>query len=161
MCTAGLNYKLQISLSWHCRPQPRAPDLSGHWLQTASSISVGTAGPQPPRRSPTASSRCEWHRELQISAAGSQWALPDRELQMSVGLAGPHCRTASATAHWAVALAVEVGSAHVRECHQKECGTRCQIQCQKECQSICGKECQIECQNKNYIYIYNIYIYMP
>ena len=97
----------------HSRIKLQAPDLTQLALQTstassrsqwaltstASSISVGTAGPQPPRRSPTASSRCEWHRELQISAAGSQWALPDRELQMSVGLAGPHCRTASATAH--------------------------------------------------------------
>ena len=60
-------------LSGHCRTQLRAPDLSGHC------------------RTSTASSR-------------SQWALPDlnRELQISVGTAGPqprapdlsgHCRT--------------------------------------------------------------------
>ena len=103
-------------------------------------FSSGTAGPQP--RAPDLSGHCR----TSTTSSRSQWARPDlnRELQISVGTAGPQLQS-----QWAV---------RVRQCPcQRECRNRCQIEClnrmsqiesQNECQNECQKRCQIECQKK-------------
>ena len=98
----------------------------------------------------------------------------NRELQRSVGTAGPqprasdlsgHCRTSTASARfqWALLdlnreLQSWTSAKRQRECQiecqngcqierQKECQRECQNKCQKVCQNRCQIDCQIECQS--------------
>ena len=114
---------------------------------------------------------------LPAANSRSQWALPGliRELQMSVGTAGPHPPAPDVSGHCrtSTASSISVGTAgpqrrapdvsgHCRastasarsQWAQKECQNKCQIECQKECQQslyarkiqkVCQNRCQMEC----------------
>ena len=92
----------------------------------------------------------------------SQCALPEliRELQMSVGTAGPQPDAReyvrqNQNARKNVRCQIDCQKECQRECQtrcqkkcQTECLKRCQIECQKGCQIECQQECQKVCQNR-------------
>ena len=117
-----------------------------------------------------------YHRlsRLLFSSSALLLFVLNRELQRSVGTAGPqprasdlsgHCRTSTASARfqWALLdlnreLQSWTSAKRQRECQiecqngcqierQKECQRECQNKCQKVCQNRCQIECQIECQS--------------
>ena len=117
----------QLRLCFNCElrssvgtggPQPRAPDLSGHW------------------RTSTASARAQWalpdingKRQSSVGIAGPQLREPD--------LSG-HCGTPIASARCYIEYQIEC---------QKRCQIDCLIECQRKCRNRCQIRCQIECQN--------------
>ena len=103
---------------------------------------------------------------IATASSRSQWALPDlnRELQISVGTAGPRPRAPDLSGHGRAVPTpenariddrknVKIDAREIQRERQHKCQKVCQIECQKECESICQKEGQIEwlC-----IYIYPI-----